>query len=100
MQLLTKQDYNGLVKIFEFSYLIIHIIRSLWLHYFQSNKNQVSKTVLLEYIILLDSDFRIGVHQYIQLLCLVNGRKPLKDQGIRVAACGLRACIYYCQLLS
>ena len=54
-------------------------------------------TVLLEYFALLDSDFTIRVHQCVMciwLLCLVNGRGPLKDEGIKVASSSVRARFY------
>ena len=41
----------------------------------------------------------IGVHQCsICVQLLLNGRKPLKDQEVRVAASCLRARFCYCQL--
>ena len=47
---------------------------------------------------IIDGDFMIEVHHYFMCMAFmpVNGRKPLKDQGIRVAARGLRACFCYC----
>ena len=52
----------------------------------------VLRTVLLEYIVLLSSEFMIGVYQCCTYSFMPSKHKnTLKDQGIRITASGLRA---------